>query len=134
MATKVRGNSVRRGFSAMSSLTFDRISAAGAFSVTQVDSDGAKKVRRCEDYCRSHHSSTSSVRDIPAHDSIHTDTYVSVIQRLQQAGFDARVWCQDLWASGRLKNSFYTAGDAAWPLVVVPFGSSFRGCFFSLVS
>ena len=96
MATKVRGNSA--DFQPCLPLTFDHISAAGAFSVTQVDSDGAKKVRRCEDYCRSHHSSTSSVRDIPAHDSIHTDTYVSVIQRLQQAGFDARVWCQDLWA------------------------------------
>ena len=43
-------------------------------------------------------------------------TYVSVMERLQQAGFDTRVWCQDLWAVP--SGSFRTAG-------VVPFGSPF---------
>ena len=74
------------------------IKVAGAFSVTQVGSDGSKKVRRCEDYRRSFHNSTIAV-EVPAHDTIHT--YIGVLQRLHAQGVPTEVWCQDLWAAYR---------------------------------
>ena len=42
------------------------IGVAGAFSVVQTGSDGARKVRRCEDYRRSFHNATISNRCVDA--------------------------------------------------------------------
>ena len=87
------------GFGACLPLPTQEIKVAGAFSVTQVGSDGKKKVRRCEDYRRSFHNSTITVEDVPAHDTIHT--YIGVLQRLHAKGIPTEVWCQDLWAAYR---------------------------------
>ncbi|CAE7487597.1 rlmN1, partial [Symbiodinium sp. CCMP2592] len=120
------------GMQRCSPLPYADIRVAGAFSVTQVGSDGAKKVRRCEDYRRSFHNATIGAGDIPAHDTIHT--YVAVLQRLAQAGFDTRVWCQDLWAAyrqfpvARPADSFTLlatpSGPTLWAHAVLPFGAA----------
>ena len=57
--------------------------------VVQTGADGQRKVRRCEDYRRSHHNSTISVRDRPG-------VYVETIRRARRLGMDPQVWCQDL--------------------------------------
>ena len=46
--------------------------AAFAFSVVQEGSDGCKKIRRCEDYRRSHHNDTVRAYDKPPHDTVDT--------------------------------------------------------------
>ena len=68
-----------------------KVRVAAAFSVVQAGSDGARKVRRCEDYRRSGHNAKISVRDIPAHDDI--GKYVHILLRLHRAGFGSMVWC-----------------------------------------
>ena len=67
--------------------------------MVQQGSDGSRKVRRCEDYRRSGHNSTIHVQVIPAYDDI--SRYVQILLRLEAAGHDTEVWCQDLWAAYR---------------------------------
>ncbi|CAE7587990.1 unnamed protein product [Symbiodinium sp. CCMP2592] len=120
-------------------LPYHDIRVAGAFSVTQVGSDGAKKVRRCEDFRRSFHNATIGAGDIPAHDTIHT--YVGVLQGLARAGFDTRVWCQDLWAAyrqfpvARPSDSFTLlatpSGPTLWAHAVLPCGAASSLCCFN---
>ena len=109
-----------------------KVRVAAAFSVVQAGSDGARKVRRCEDYRRSGHNATISVRDIPAHDDI--GKYVHILLRLHRAGFGSMVWCQDLWAAYRQfpiqrpSDAFALlltpAGPTLWQHGVLPFGAA----------
>ena len=106
--------------------------AAFAFSVVQEGSDGCTKVRRCEDYRRSHHNSTIHAVDKPPHDSV--ETYVRVILFWAFLGFLAQVWCQDLMAAYRQYPVLEVAhaymllqlphGISVWRHAVLPFGAS----------
>ena len=108
------------------------IRVAEAFSVVQQGSDGARKVRRCEDYRRSGHTSTIQVRDVPAHDDI--SKCVQILLRLQMAGLRTKVWCQDLWAAYRqfqvrcpaetFALLLSPAGPTLWEHGVLPFGAA----------
>ena len=110
----------------------DNIHVATAFSVVQQGSDGSRKVRRCEDYRRSGHNSTIHVQDIPAHDDIHR--YVQILLRLEAAGHETEVWCQDLWAAyrqfpvSRPNDAFALiltpSGPSLWRHGVLPFGAA----------
>ena len=62
---------------------------ARAFSVVQTGANGQRKVRRCEDYRRSHRNSTISVRDRPKHDDI--GVYVETVRRARRLGMDPQV-------------------------------------------
>ena len=119
---------------------------ATAFSVVQQGSDGARKVRRCEDYMRSGHNSTIHVSDIPAHDDI--SRYVHILLRLNAAGCQSLVWCQDLWAAYRqfpvqVPNHAFAllltpSGPTLWRHGVLPFGAAssvwcFNKCVDALV-
>ena len=75
------------------------IGVAGAFSVVQQSSDGARNIRRCEDYRRSFHNDTIEASDVPAQDTV--DTYVHILRLFHQAGHATKLWCQDLWAAYR---------------------------------
>ena len=122
------------------------IRVATAFSVVQQGSDGARKVRRCEDYRRSGHNSTIHVSDIPAHDDI--SRYVHILLRLNAAGCQSSVWCQDLWAAYRqfpvqVPNHAFAllltpSGPTLWRHGVLPFGAAssvwcFNKCVDALV-
>ena len=106
--------------------------AAFAFSVVQEGSDGRKKVRRCEDYRRSHHNSTISAADKPPHDSV--ESYVRVLLAWAFLGIVAQVWCQDLMAAYRqypvlaVAHAFMILqlprGMTVWRHSVLPFGAS----------
>ena len=106
--------------------------AAFAFSVVQEGSDNRKKVRRCEDYRRSHHNSTIHAVDKPPHDSV--ETYVRVLLFWAFIGILAQVWCQDLMAAYRQYPVLEVAhaymllqlphGISVWRHAVLPFGAS----------
>ena len=75
---------------ALQPLPDQEIYAAFCFSVCQSD-----KVRRCEDYRRSHHNETVQVWDVPHHDSI--DAYAKLaLWWLQQQHGEVHVWAHDL--------------------------------------
>ena len=120
--------------------------AAYAFSVVQEGSDGRKKVRRCEDYRRSHHNSTIRALDKPPHDSV--ESYVRIILAWAFLGIIAQVWCQDLMAAYRQYPVLAVAhaymllqlphGISVWRHAVLPFGASasvwhFNRCTDALV-
>ena len=63
--------------------------AAVCFSVVQSD-----KVRRCEDFRRSHHNSTLLAWDVPTHHSI--DSYVHLCRSYGNQGVKAEIWTHDL--------------------------------------
>ncbi|OLP86253.1 DNA (cytosine-5)-methyltransferase 3A [Symbiodinium microadriaticum] len=106
--------------------------AAFAFSVVQEGSDGSKKVRRCEDYRRSHHNSTIKALDKPPHDSV--ESYVRILLAWAFLGILAQVWCQDLMAAYRQYPVLAVAhaymllqlpqGISVWRHAVLPFGAS----------
>ena len=120
--------------------------AAFAFSVVQEGSDGRKKVRRCEDYRRSHHNSTIRALDKPPHDSV--ATYVRVLLAWAALGIVAQIWCQDLMAAYRQYPVLTVAhaymllmlphGVSVWRHAVLPFGAAasvwhFNRCTDALV-
>ena len=74
------------------------LTASVSFSVTQTD-----KVRRCEDFRRSHHNGLLLVRDTPHHHDI--STHVTLSKAFFDELEDRTTWCQDL-------NSAYRQ----WPL------------------
>ena len=94
--------------------------AAFAFSVVQAGSDNKRKVRRCEDYRRSHHNDTVRAFDKPPHDTV--DTYVRVIRAWAALHEDAEVWCQDMMSAYRQ----YPVRDPshAYMLLMLPHGVS----------
>ena len=94
--------------------------AAFAFSVVQAGSDNKRKVRRCEDYRRSHHNDTVKAFDKPPHDTV--DTYVGVIRAWAALHEDAEVWCQDMMSAYRQ----YPVRDPshAYMLLMLPHGVS----------
>ena len=93
---------------------------AFAFSVCQEGSDGRPKVRRCEDYRRSHHNDTIQVTDKPPHDCV--DAYVSLIRRFSRAAGKVCVWGQDMWAAYRQYPIQHP--QHAYLLLVLPWGIS----------
>ncbi|CAE7252463.1 DNMT3B [Symbiodinium sp. CCMP2592] len=106
--------------------------AARAFSVCQTGADGSRKVRRCEDYRRSHHNSTIEAHDRPEHDDI--EVYIQVLRLAKKLGLQPEIWCHDLADAYRaypirdpaeaymLLNTL--SGPTLWRHRVLPFGSS----------
>ena len=94
----------------------DRAQAAMCFAVVQSD-----KVRRCEDYRRSHHNSTVSASDTPHYADV--EGYVNIIRHLQQLGLGlSMVWGQDL--SGAYRQLPVRPGETAYTLLALPSGHS----------
>ena len=108
------------------------VHVAKAFSVTQVGADGRKKVRRCEDYRRSHDNSTILVSDRPEHDDI--EVYVQSLRLAHSLGLQSCLWCQDLADAYRsfpvmCPNHAYMllgtpSGPTLWRHRALPFGST----------
>ncbi|CAE7654513.1 Dnmt3b [Symbiodinium sp. CCMP2592] len=106
--------------------------AAFAFSVVQEGSDNRRKVRRCEDYRRSHHNDTVRAFDKPPHDTV--DTYVRIVRAWASLHQDAQVWCQDMMSAYRQypvqepTHAYMLLqlphGVSVWRHRVLPFGSA----------
>ena len=102
--------------------------AAVCFAVEQTG-----KIRRCEDFRRSHHNSLVSVVDKPHHHDI--ETYVDIIRHYHAIGFASpTVWGQDLDAAYRQIPVFPDAmaftvlitpmGPTLWRHTACPFGAA----------
>ena len=86
-----------------------------SFAVVQVD-----KVRRCEDFRRSHHNDLLQVWDTPHHHDI--STHISIAKAFSDLHHQCSTWCQDL-------NSAYRqfplkCPSHAFTILMCPFGAT----------
>lgn len=86
-----------------------------SFAVVQVD-----KIRRCEDFRRSHHNDLLQVWDTPHHHDI--GSHISIAKAFNDLGHPCSTWCQDL-------NSAYRqfplkCPSHAYTLLICPFGAT----------
>ena len=91
------------------------LTASVSFSVTQTD-----KVRRCEDFRRSHHNDLLLVKDTPNHHDI--STHITMSWAFFQEQEQRTTWCQDLNSAYR-QWPLRTPSDA-FTLLICPFGAT----------